>query len=419
MLAVFLVALVLAESTFYAITGHAVSTWALILAALVAAAIFTPLVRRIQRIIDRLFFRRHLDMLIAMRELGAEGLSGTAATNMETSLLERICQVSKRVRAALDERSQPGGRVYCFPEQGEPPPESMDTPPLWLEKNDAFDLCMSLPCRQGEMLLYLGPHIDGKATEADEIEPLQAMARFAAMSLEHARLSRQQAENARLDSIHRVVGQLNSHDLKNRLNDLAFLAHNLKEGNLDPADSDRLVDAIRRVAGRVQVLMNRLADPEAPIDPHMQAVNLPRLIKNCLEGRMWPEGVSFHVDEAAMPAVRGDADMLRSVFDNIIENAVQAMQGGGDVYIGYAADQGGVAASIRDTGCGMEAGFLHHRLFKLFVTTKPSGLGIGMYLVRRIIQAHEGKIEAKSAGRGKGCTFQVNLPLWQPDARKV
>ncbi|MDX8411011.1 MAG: HAMP domain-containing sensor histidine kinase [Mariprofundaceae bacterium] len=418
-LAVFLVALVLAESTFYAITGHSVSTWSMILAALVAAAIFTPLTQRIQRITDRIFFRRHLDMLSAMRELCAEGLAAMPAAHMEQHLLERLCQVSKRQRAALDDRSQPDGRIYCHPEQSEPPPASAETPPLWLEKDAGYELCLSLPRQQGEMRLYLGPHADGKATEADEIPPLQAMARFAAMSLEHARLSRQQAENARLDSIHRVVGQLNSHDLKNRLHDLAFLAHNLEEGNLEPADSNQLVEAIRRVVGRIQVLMNRLADPEAPLDPQMQAVDAARLIRGCLDGRMWPEGVHFHVDEDALPAVRGDADMLRSVFDNIIENAVQAMQGGGDVFIHYAVEHDGVTVAIRDTGCGMDAEFLRYRLFQLFVTSKPSGLGIGMYLVRRIIEAHQGGVEATSAGRGKGCTFQVNLPLWQPEARKA
>lgn len=414
MLAIFLVALVLAESTFYAITGRAVSTWALILAALVAAAVFAPLARRIQRIIDSLFFRQHLDMLSAMRELGAEGLAEAPKANMEINLLERICQVSKRTSAALDERSQPDGRVYCFPKGIAPPAEHLDMPQLWMSGSDVYELCLGVPRQHGVMLLYLGPHIDGTPTEADEIAPLQAMSRFAAISLEHARLSWQQSENARLDSIHRVVGQLNSHDLKNRLNDLSFLAHNLKEGRLDPADSDRLVDAIRRVVGRIQVLMNRLADPDAPIDPHMRAVDIPWLIKSCLEGRMWPEGVSFHTDGASLPAVRGDPEMLRSIFDNIIENAVQAMQGNGDIYIEFGLENDGVRISIRDTGCGMDDDFLRHRLFQLFNTTKPSGLGIGMYLVRRIIQAHKGSIEANSAGKGKGCTFQVTLPLWQP-----
>jgi len=416
-LAVFFVALLLAESSFYAITGRPLSTWALIAAALVAALLFYPMVRMLQRGMDRLFFRRHLDALKAIRELGAEDLADLPVEDVERALLARICKTCHRMTAALDERAAGEGGVTVWPGEA-PKPPAWETPPLRLEDVDGYELCLPLPRRQGRAWLWLGPHEDGQPTEDDEVEALKGVARFAAMSLEHARLSRQLADRARLDSLSRVAGQLHSHDLKNRLNDLQFLAHNLEGRKVEAEDAARLVDAIRKVTGRMQMLMQRLADPRAPIHPELRPLDAGELVRRAVRARLWPEGVRVRSELPELPPVAADADLLTGVFETLFDNAVQAMQGQGELRVSASEAAGGIEFLVADTGCGMSREFMERRLFRLFSTSKEHGLGIGLYLSRRIVSAHGGRIWAESAGEGKGCTFHVWLPLWQAGGKE-
>jgi len=415
-LAVFFVALVLAESTFYAITGRSVSTWALILAALVAALLFSPLVHVMQRGLDHIFFRRHLDILQAIQHLGASDLADLPSEDVEQALLARICKACHRKYAALDEWHEQGVKasngMSVWPPGIKAPHKSATPPPLRLDDHNEFELCLALPQHAGNAWLYLGPHEDGKPTDEDEIEALKGLGQFASMSLEHARLTHRQTESARLDSLSRVAGQLHSHDLKNRLNDLSFLAHNIDAENLEKEDAGRLIKAIGKVTGRMQMLMQRLADPQAPLNLKLSPVDISKLLADAINARLWPEGIRVISDLPSLPPVGGDANMLGSVFENLFDNAVQAMQRQGELTVMAAADSDKIEVRVTDTGCGMTPDFIQHRLFKLFTTDKENGLGIGLYLSKRVVEAHHGEIRVKSPEEGKGCTFHIRLPLW-------
>jgi len=426
-IAMFVLVLMLAESAVYAVTGIPVSVWAMVIAAITAAFGYAPLVQAMQRGLDRIFFRHQLDMLTAIRQLGAGDLAQLPIEDVETALLERICNVSYRSYAALDERELPDGGWFSYPPGA-----------LFIEAGYAGDthedyaLHLNLPAASGEARLWLGPRRDGRPVDAEERTSLESLARFAAMSLEHARLTHKQAEAARLDSLSRVTRQLHSHDLKNRLHDLSFLAHHLGSGKLDEEDVQRMLTAIRKVTGRMQTLMQRMSDPNAPVDPQLAPLDLVNLLQTSIRDRLWPE--SLQIDQAyeALPAVAGDADLLRGVFENLYDNAVQAMQGQGRVRIEARlvdaclteiagekvqqdSDHSERMAEVRvsDQGCGMTGDFIRQRLFHLFATSKSNGLGVGLYLSRRIVEAHGGTITAESAGARKGSTFIVRLPLWQ------
>ncbi|MDQ6986386.1 MAG: HAMP domain-containing sensor histidine kinase, partial [Mariprofundaceae bacterium] len=213
----------------------------------------------------------------------------------------------------------------------------------------------------------------------------------------------------------RVAGQLHSHDLKNRLNDLTFLAHHIGSGKLDAEESGRLVSAIRKVVGRMQTVMQRLADPQAPIHPKLTPLDLHQSIGFLLAERLWPEGVRVVHELPPLPAVVGDEAMLAGVFENLFDNAVHAMQGKGQLRVSASHDDESVVVRVRDDGCGMSESFLRERVFRLFSSSKENGLGIGLYLSRRVIEAHRGELRATSPGEGKGCTFHVRLPLWQSE----
>lgn len=405
-LGLFYIALILSESIWYTVTGHAVSAWAIILASIVAVVFFSPLVHWVQRFVDRMFFRGRVDTLNAIRRLGVGDLARLPHENVEVALLERICDVTHRKYAALDERKNEEGAVFCFPKGSPLPPENG-------EPSGEYELVLTIERQDGPAWLYLSERADSWLTEEEERESLESLARFAAMSLEHARLSHSQAQAARLDSIARVTSQLNSHDLKNRLNDLAFLAHHLEAGKLDEQEMTTLVTAVRKVVGRMQVLIQRMADPNAPVKPRFAPLDLSSMLRRQLAERLWPEGIVVHQDIPELPAVSADAMQLQGVFENLFDNAVQAMQKQGRLFVSAAADQQQMTITIRDTGEGMSEEFVAHRLFRLFSTSKESGLGIGLYLSRRIIEAHGGSITAWSEGKGKGSTFSVVLPLWQ------
>ena len=428
-IAMFVLVLMLAESAVYLATDRPVSIWAMVIAAITAAFGYAPLVQAMQRLLDRIFFRNQLDMLTAIRQLGAGDLAQLPIEDVERALLERICNVCYRRYAALDERALPDGEWCSYPPEAPSIPSDFSG-----ESHPDYTLRLQLPAANGKAFLWLGPRIDERPMDAEERASLESLAKFSAMSLEHARLTHQQAEAARLDSLSRVTRQLHSHDLKNRLHDLSFLAHHLGSGKLDESDVQRMLTAIRKVTGRMQTLMQRMSDPNAPVDPLIAPLDLNGLLQSSIRDRLWPE--SIHVIEAfeQIPAVAGDADLLQGVIENLYDNAVQAMQGQGDISIGTrlfdcrvdceidgstdrdsesGQQNGMVELSVSDQGNGMTETFIRQRLFHLFATSKSNGLGVGLYLSRRIVEAHGGTISAESAGPGKGSTFIIRLPLWQ------
>jgi len=416
-IAMFVLVLMLAESAVYAVSGQPVSAWAMLIAAITAAFGYAPLVQGMQRGLDRIFFRHQLDMLAAIRQLGAGDLAQLPIEDVERALLERICNVSYRRYVALDERALPDGDWFSYPS---------NAPLIALEyESDThadYALRLQLPAANGETCLWLGPRRDGRPMDAEERASLESLVKFSAMSLEHARLTHQQSEAARLDSLSRVIRQLHSHDLKNRLHDLSFLAHHLGSGKLDEEDVQRMLTAIRKVTGRMQTLMQRMSDPNAPVDPVLAPLDLVALLQASIRDRLWPESLQIEQAFETLPAVAGDADLLQGVFENLYDNAVQAMQAQGKICIearllasknGDSADGSVAEVRVHDQGCGMTKAFIRQRLFHLFATSKSNGLGVGLYLSRRIVGAHGGTITAESGGTRKGSTFIVRLPLWQ------
>ena len=119
----------------------------------------------------------------------------------------------------------------------------------------------------------------------------------------------------------------------------------------------------------------------------------------------------------ALPRIQADAHQLTQLFTNLLVNAYEAMQGYGRITIGAAAvrlDEGGdsrdaVAIDVADDGPGMAAEVLE-RVFDPFYTTKAQGSGLGLAIVRKIIHAHDGRIDLRSAP-GRGTAIRVTLPI--------
>lgn len=110
-----------------------------------------------------------------------------------------------------------------------------------------------------------------------------------------------------------------------------------------------------------------------------------------------------------LPPVLGDGERLRQVFTNVVLNAVQAMEGQGELILEGKSDAGCVEISIRDTGCGIPPE-LREKIFNPFFTTKKRGTGLGLSISYGIVKAHGGDIAVESA-EGQGSRFLIRLPV--------
>jgi signal transduction histidine kinase len=130
-----------------------------------------------------------------------------------------------------------------------------------------------------------------------------------------------------------------------------------------------------------------------------------------LEAESQSHGVRFVLNlDAALPAVSADEELLRQAFINILQNAVQAMPQGGAVRIRTRAEGlDWVRVAVTDQGVGIAAEDLD-KIFKLYYTSKPGGSGIGLSVVYRILQLHDGTVEAKSQP-GRGTAMIVRQPV--------
>src|SRR4029453_18826086 len=151
----------------------------------------------------------------------------------------------------------------------------------------------------------------------------------------------------------------------------------------------------------------------------MESVDVRELIRGVVES-MIPtavgRAVDLHLSTVPPGTVRGDIRRLEQVFFNLIDNALKFTPDGGRVAIDVRIVDGNVEIQVKDTGAGMEPGFLPY-VFDRFrqadsaTSRTHGGLGLGLSIAKELVEAHAGRITATSDGKGLGSTFIVQLPL--------
>jgi signal transduction histidine kinase len=181
------------------------------------------------------------------------------------------------------------------------------------------------------------------------------------------------------------------------------------------ADSARALEHVGVIAGEIRRLdevVQGFLKFTRPEDLKLQPVRLGALLDEVvpiLRPEAERNGVELEVDVEAAPDVNGDPAMLRQAFLNLGLNACQAMPNGGTLSItGESAGGRRTAILFSDTGIGVKPEHLG-RIFDLYFTTKDKGSGIGLSMVFRTVQMHDGEIEVEST-LGVGTTFRVLLP---------
>jgi signal transduction histidine kinase len=288
-----------------------------------------------------------------------------------------------------------------------------------------------LPLRIGERILG---SLSVAGVSAPDRKSLEELTDRAAVALENARLfgslqreivRARQAEGELQDANRRkdeFLAML-SHELRNPLAPIRNAVEVIRR--LAPAEP-RLTMA-RDVVDRQVTLLARLVDELLDVSRMTEGkISLKRTPQDL--GRIVAQGAEtvrplaearrqkITLDLPAGPVwVSGDAERLSQVVANLLNNACKYTQEGGRIEVSASAAEGEALITVRDNGQGIDAKLLP-RVFDLFVQGERSldrgqgGLGIGLTLVRRLVELHQGRVEAESAGPARGSAFRVYLP---------
>jgi len=215
-----------------------------------------------------------------------------------------------------------------------------------------------------------------------------------------------------------------SHELRTPLTAIIGWSDMLGSPKLDPATSSRAISVIRRNALIQVQMISDLLDVSRIITGKLrlsvQPVDLGTIIIAAVDG-MRPaaeaKGIRLELQlDSPAGQVSGDPDRLQQVVWNLVSNAIKFTPKGGRVMIRLERVESHVEITVSDTGLGIAPEFLPH-VFDRFrqadatSTRVYGGLGLGLAIVRQLVELHGGTVGAKSAGEGHGATFTISLPL--------
>jgi PAS domain S-box-containing protein len=206
------------------------------------------------------------------------------------------------------------------------------------------------------------------------------------------------------------------HDLRNPLQAVALAAYLARE-ELAAGNTRNLRDRLGLIETQVEY-MNKvvwdLQDYVRPITPALERTDLRPLLNRVLSTVSIPDRIAVEVDlDADLPEMLVDPALMQRSLANLITNSIEAMPRGGKLTISGRRTPTAVQIVVRDTGVGLSKEVMQ-RLFSPLFTTKPKGMGFGLPICKRIVEAHGGSISAEGEP-GKGSAFTVTLPLKRLD----
>lgn len=267
-------------------------------------------------------------------------------------------------------------------------------------------------------LLILGQKKDRDYMQED-LELLESLANHTAIAIQNFKLQEQVHENKKLESLYRFSSFV-VHDLRNTVSMFSLLTENVKTQMDDPEFRQSLVKNLTQTANKMKNLLSKISMTSDKVQLEAKKFNLNKLIKQVIAEIKSDSKIKVKMNLSELPTIISDPDQIKKVITNLILNAIEAMPEGGDLTVEtklmyanestYSISQDHVLLSISDTGCGMTADFINMKLFKPFQSTKPNGLGLGLYHCHEIIKQLNGSIWVKSK-INKGTTFFISLPV--------
>jgi signal transduction histidine kinase len=293
-----------------------------------------------------------------------------------------------------------------------------------------------LTTRAGRLIGMVSTHWHEHHRPSDrQLRFLDLLARQAADLIEQRQtvaereqlLAREQAARAEADRANRLKDEflaVLSHELRSPLNPILGWAKLLQTGKLDAAKTQQALKTIERNAQLQAELIEDLLDVsrilQGKLNLNVSSINLVSIIRAAMETvRLAAEAKSIQVEASFEPDVGlvwGDSTRLQQVIWNLLSNAVKFTPSGGQVNIRLERLDSHAYITVSDTGQGIESDFLPY-VFDYFrqsdatTTRKFGGLGLGLAIVRNLVELHGGTVRVESPGVGKGATFTVRLPL--------
>jgi signal transduction histidine kinase len=219
-----------------------------------------------------------------------------------------------------------------------------------------------------------------------------------------------------------------AHELKNPLAGIEVMAGLLRRQVPESVSAQSLLADIMSEAKLANAIVVEMLEFVRPIRLQVERTDIGDVLHQAVtlaESKAPRGGVSVHLDVApTLPMIDGDQHQLCQVFTNLLTNAFEALDGRGNIAVkavalaleqdpGFASDlhppTPSLIVDVTDDGPGV-APDLSDRIFDPFFTTKPAGTGLGLPIVRKIVDAHDGRIDLMSAP-GHGTRFRITLPV--------
>jgi signal transduction histidine kinase/CheY-like chemotaxis protein len=218
-----------------------------------------------------------------------------------------------------------------------------------------------------------------------------------------------------------------AHELRNPLAPIRNSLHIMKRAGVDAAVVGRVREMMERQVQQMTRLVDDLLDvsriTRGKIELRKEAVDLASLVQRTVEATcplIEDRQQELTVDLPPEPVrLEADPTRLEQVLANLLNNAAKYTDHGGHVWLSARQEGGELVLRVKDTGMGIAADMLP-RIFEPFVQSdrvlhqSQGGLGIGLTLVRRLVEMHGGSVTAHSEGPGKGSEFVVRLPVFSP-----
>jgi hypothetical protein len=282
----------------------------------------------------------------------------------------------------------------------------------------ASGAALCFPIRaQGQLTAFvaLGKQIHGEAYGTDDCDLLRGIAHHVGVLLSHANLAEERQAAAELEALHRF-SVFCLHDLKNLAARLSLVAQNAENHGKDPAFQESAMRTVADTAQKITTLMGKLSlksfKPMAVATP--EPIDLSNLIDEMVTPIRGEGNVRVYVGGEPVPPVLAVREQIHQVLLNVVLNAKQAIGQRGTVRVTTGQQDGSVVVTVEDTGAGIPASKLS-TLFRPSQSSRPGGLGIGLYQCKQIVEAHQGTIRMRSE-EGKGTQVRIELPIYRPPA---
>jgi K+-sensing histidine kinase KdpD len=274
-------------------------------------------------------------------------------------------------------------------------------------------LCMPMKNKDGKIIgvFQLLNKREG-CFDKDDVEFINALSSHATIAIENSRMAQEMVQNERLSAVGRMASVI-IHDIKNPMGTLRVYAQVMKKksGNEEAAKlADEMIHQVDRFVNMTQEILDFTRGISAANFQELEFSEVMDGVLSFIEKDLEKNNVKLLKNAQFKGIVKMDQDKMVRVFYNIASNARDAMPQGGSLTVATSEQNGYVRIDFTDTGTGMPEEVKKH-IFEPFVTYgKKHGTGLGMAIVKKVIDDHKGRIEIDSE-MDKGTTISIHLPV--------